>query len=304
MHKRDVKAKQQLRWHSKTDFGQDEHGMRLKSKQPKMQPTATISVSRYLAQTPTKRTFHTEYMQDPLDALTPLLTRLAVATDAFAENSKTLAQANTHLQTFNNAFGHILNAMHVNSRCMQWSETPDEVSWKRFAERKEHRRRRGTLNMNMSTMIASENTFASESFIQNEPDEVLTERKPAKKRAKSSVAPGKTRAPVKKASVFKTDAIVSRLPLKYQDIPHCGVIDVILKKLYENREGAYIHDLVKWTECPKHRVTEYMNALVFSKDVIKMSSKVCNLLNSYSHNCLGYFVQTRFFTTARFFLSL
>ena len=116
--------------------------------------------------------------------------------------------------------------------------------------------------------------MASTSFVQNEP-ETKTEEKPgaSKKRGKSVV--GTKKRVVKKPPMFKTDGIVSKLPLKYQDSPHCGTIDTILKKLHENRDGAYIHELVKWTECPKHRVTEYMNALVASKDVIKLSSKVC-----------------------------
>jgi hypothetical protein len=37
---------------------------------------------------------------------------------------------------------------------------------------------------------------------------------------------------------------------------------------------SYIHQIVKETGAPKHRCAEYMNALVHSKDVLKIARKV------------------------------
>ncbi|RUS20803.1 hypothetical protein BC937DRAFT_94351 [Endogone sp. FLAS-F59071] len=68
--------------------------------------------------------------------------------------------------------------------------------------------------------------------------------------------------------------IIERLPLKYREQqPHRENMEKVLKTLKLHPHGSNMPDLVSESGTQKHKCTDCLNALVHSKDVIKVTQQ-------------------------------
>ncbi|KAJ2541538.1 DASH complex subunit dam1 [Coemansia sp. RSA 1878] len=74
--------------------------------------------------------------------------------------------------------------------------------------------------------------------------------------------------------VFQTRKITDLLAARFRDQPHKNTIEQILKELNMNRDGMYVHEIVRDVgNLTRSKCMDYMNALVHTEAVVRINKK-------------------------------
>ncbi|KAG0172195.1 hypothetical protein DFQ28_007476, partial [Apophysomyces sp. BC1034] len=178
--------------------------------------------------------------------------------DAFAEMADQLDQlkdVNDTLTRFNESFGAFMFGMASNASALRFPQTPSKTSFERHQTRSKSK---------PSTADLGTISFRpTEPNLDNSPNATTTTTTTTKAR------------PVKKfTSKIDIRQIIDRLPIKFreQEEPNKNIRS-ILKVLRLNPGGLNMPAIVAAVNLPKYKVTECLNALVHSKDVLKYNPK-------------------------------
>jgi hypothetical protein len=202
---------------------------------------ATTHLSRYFTPKAPRTTTFVLNQSDPLEMMQGQLSTMADEMERLKENMHTMMQLKQALLDFNASFSMFIKGLELNSTCVEWSENPGSVSFERALARMQA------------------------------PIEVEEPPPPPK-----AAAPRTTKVHKKgilKKPVFPVDRVLAKLPVRYQNPPHYGMMDLIVRTLHDTPEGMYLYDLIKLTGCPRVKCTEYMTALVNAKIMLKSNKK-------------------------------
>ncbi|KAJ2108796.1 DASH complex subunit dam1, partial [Coemansia sp. RSA 921] len=68
--------------------------------------------------------------------------------------------------------------------------------------------------------------------------------------------------------------ITDLLAARFRDQPHKNTIEQILKELNMNRDGMYVHEIVRDVgNLTRSKCMDYMNALVHTEAVVRINKK-------------------------------
>ncbi|KAJ1972210.1 DASH complex subunit dam1, partial [Dimargaris cristalligena] len=79
--------------------------------------------------------------------------------------------------------------------------------------------------------------------------------------------------PDRKPASISIKKIMDSLPSRFHDQPHKGHIDMIVKGLFKNKDGLYLHDVIREAAISRTKAIDYLNVLVQSGHLIKLSQK-------------------------------
>ncbi|KAI8582528.1 hypothetical protein K450DRAFT_227583 [Umbelopsis ramanniana AG] len=189
------------------------------------------------------------------------LADLAASFELMHSNFEQLKQVNDALVDFNDAFGAFLFGMTANGSSINWPQAPINASFDRLSNKQPS-------SQSPLFMVDAKAT-----------DNNITWKRPTTTRAEAKVGKEqKEDEPTRMARKFtrKIDIrkIIERLPLKFREqLEHTKNMETVLKTLRASPEGLNMQTIVNQSGLPKHRATECLNALVHSKDVIKVNKK-------------------------------
>ncbi|KAJ1940887.1 DASH complex subunit dam1 [Linderina pennispora] len=184
---------------------------------------------------------------------------------ALSDNMKQLDSINDSLLSFNRNFSVFLQGLRLNSECMEFPEAPNTDSY---------------------ALLERPATPPPEPM-HPEPIPLLSPPVEAQKPhtdagIPSGVKPGaqqqRKRVVIKAHSrrpVLQTRRIIDRLPIRYQSDPYRSTIEQILKELDLNRQGMYVHEVVKAVGggLVRSKCLDYLNALVRTEFVSRVNKK-------------------------------
>ncbi|KAJ1985893.1 DASH complex subunit dam1 [Coemansia umbellata] len=203
---------------------------------------------------------------------------------SLANNLRELDSINKSLLTFNNNFATFLQGLSLNSECFDFPEAPNADSYE-LAQRP----------ATPPQMVSATGTVAGnqcdegldmmnldEHSQRNAQDQLSAIARPriAAAGGKQQSQQGKKRVVIKTESkrrkpVFQTRRITDLLASRFQEQPHKGMIERILKELHMNRDGMYVHEIVKDVGggLTRNKCMDYMNALVHTEAVVRINKK-------------------------------
>ncbi|CAG8706205.1 7558_t:CDS:2, partial [Dentiscutata heterogama] len=194
-----------------------------------------------------------------LDCLEETFSELSTSFTTFHQNFQCIKQVHESLNEFNKAFSGFLYGIKMNSHCIEFSEAPTKETFASFIQRRDAE----LLKENRSTPIAT-------------PIRKIKTPTPISKIKTPAPLPPKKKK-INKALVIKKliKKIADSLSSKYRDQhQNRKNVELILRLLCDNpAEGKYIQDIVKCTELPRGRCIEYLNVLVNTEYVVKLSHK-------------------------------
>ncbi|KAJ1950996.1 DASH complex subunit dam1 [Linderina macrospora] len=182
---------------------------------------------------------------------------------ALSDNMGQLDRINDSLLTFNSNFAVFLQGLRLNSECMEFPEAPNADSY---------------------TLLGRPVTPPEPVHVEPAPmlpPQVEHQKSHTESGSLSSTSQGvqqKKRVVIKAHSrkpVFQTRRIIDKLPIRYQSDPYRSAIEQILKELNQNRQGMYVHEIVKavGSGLVRSKCLDYMNALVRTEFVSRVNKK-------------------------------
>ncbi|KAI8074722.1 hypothetical protein BC940DRAFT_288926 [Gongronella butleri] len=191
-----------------------------------------------------------------LERLTRSMSQVNTAFQGTHEQFKAMKRVDASLASFNNAFGAFLFGLAANASSVQFANTPDEST---LANYKDRLRQDGFPPRNSSTANATE--LAVESQRDTRPASIR--RKP---RPEATGRKFKSRVDIIK--------IIQHLPIKYREEVEPGMqMRTILRALRTKPDGLTKTEMTKEAGLPGYHVTNCLNVLVRSKDVIKYTQQ-------------------------------
>ncbi|KAJ2356731.1 DASH complex subunit dam1 [Coemansia erecta] len=193
---------------------------------------------------------------------------------ALAKNLRELDSINSSLLSFNKNFAVFLQGLSLNSERLEFPEAPNASSYA-LAERPV------TPPSPEPLPEIDEPAFDNNMYEQ-------FEQEAGSAIPRSRTAPGKgtaqqqqqkkkvvIKAGIKRRKpVFQTRKITDLLAARFRDQPHKNAIEQILKELNLNRDGMYVHEIVRDVgNLTRSKCMDYMNALVHTEAVIRINKK-------------------------------
>ncbi|KAJ2714941.1 DASH complex subunit dam1 [Coemansia spiralis] len=179
---------------------------------------------------------------------------------ALATNLRELDGINRSLLTFNKNFAVFLQGLRLNSECVEFPEAPNAQTYA-LAER--------------PVTPPTPQPFPDTGDVAMSPGHATGREAPAPKQEQQRKrvvikAGGRRRKPV-----FQTRRITDLLPSRFRDQPHKSTIEQILKELNLNRDGMYVHEIIRdvGNGLTRSRCMDYMNALVHTEAVKRINKK-------------------------------
>ncbi|KAJ2799533.1 DASH complex subunit dam1 [Coemansia guatemalensis] len=196
-----------------------------------------------------------------------------------SKNLRELDSINGSLLTFNKNFATFLQGLRLNSECLVLPEAPNADSYA-LAERPV------TPPSLKSPSPANNHSaqFGSDIYEQQElPSAIPNSQAATGKRGPSQQQQQqqqKKRVVIKtgvkrRKPVFQTRRITDLLPARFKDQPHKNTIEQILKELNLNRDGMYVHEILRdiGNGMTRSKCMDYMNALVHTESVVRINKK-------------------------------
>ncbi|KAJ2616985.1 DASH complex subunit dam1 [Coemansia sp. RSA 1804] len=201
---------------------------------------------------------------------------------SLTKNLHELNNINQNLLTFNKNFAVFLQGLRLNSECFEFPEAPNADSYE-LARRPATPPPSPPVQQQISARDAAGKTHAMD--MDDEPVSALSRPKsllPAdagkqqqqqtKKRVVIKATGGGGR---RKKPVFQTRRITDLLASRFQGHPHKETIERILKELHMNREGMYVHELLRDVGggLSRNKCIDYLNALMQTEAVVRVNKK-------------------------------
>ncbi|KAF0501362.1 DASH complex subunit DAM1 [Gigaspora margarita] len=191
-----------------------------------------------------------------LDCLEETFAELSTSFTTFHINFQCIKQVHESLKEFNKAFSGFLYGIKMNAHCVEFPEAPTKETFASFIQKRDEL-------LNKSTPIAT-------------PVRKINTPTPISKIKTPTPLPPKKKK-INKALLIKKliKKIADSLPSKYRDQhQNRKNVELILRILCDNpAEGKYLQDIVKCTELPRGRCIEYLNVLINTEHVVKLSHK-------------------------------
>ncbi|KAJ2162958.1 DASH complex subunit dam1 [Coemansia sp. RSA 552] len=191
---------------------------------------------------------------------------------ALAKNLRELDSINDSLLTFNKNFAGFLQGLNLNGEQLVFPEAPNADSYALA--------RRPVTPPTPEPVPTAESPSTSY-HDSGEYDKTAIPHTRAKGALQPPLQQQQKKRVVIKAGVrrrkpvFQTRKVMDLLPARFKDHPHKNTIEQILKELNLNREGMYVHDIVRDVGfgLTRSKCTDYLNALVHTEAVIRISKK-------------------------------
>ncbi|RKP33212.1 hypothetical protein BJ085DRAFT_40699 [Dimargaris cristalligena] len=201
-----------------------------------------------------------DYIEGPLEDM-------AVKMSDLQDNMRTLQALNEQFVQFNVSFGTFLQGIKANTRIVDFPEAPLPESYDLA---------------HPAPVEAPPSPIASPTPLPEEPEPALLEsrlRPPSvtqtgRPPASKSRASSQRTKPDRKPASISIKKIMDSLPSRFHDQPHKGHIDMIVKGLFKNKDGLYLHDVIREAAISRTKAIDYLNVLVQSGHLIKLSQKV------------------------------
>ncbi|KAJ2617127.1 DASH complex subunit dam1 [Coemansia sp. RSA 1365] len=189
-----------------------------------------------------------------------------------SKNLRELDNINGSLLTFNKNFSTFLQGLRLNSECLVLPEAPNADSYA-LAERPVTPPSPEPLpnNTSFDTDMYEQQSQEPLSGIPNLRSEGKGVRSQQQQKKRVVIKTGvKRRKPV-----FQTRRITDLLPARFKDQPHKNTIEQILKELNLNRDGMYVHEILRdiGNGMTRSKCMDYMNALVHTEAVVRINKK-------------------------------
>ncbi|PIA14234.1 hypothetical protein COEREDRAFT_82901 [Coemansia reversa NRRL 1564] len=195
-------------------------------------------------------------------------------TSKLSKNLRELDNINGSLLTFNKNFSTFLQGLRLNSECLVLPEAPNADSYA-LAERPVTPPSPEPLPVNKSASFDSDiyeqQTQEPSSGIPNLRADGKGVRSQQQQKKRVVIKTGvKRRKPV-----FQTRRITDLLPARFKNQPHKNIIEQILKELNLNRDGMYVHEILRdiGNGMTRSKCMDYMNALVHTESVVRINKK-------------------------------
>ncbi|KAJ2503115.1 DASH complex subunit dam1 [Coemansia sp. RSA 1972] len=190
---------------------------------------------------------------------------------SLAKNLRELDGINDSLLSFNKNFAVFLQGLSLNSERLEFPEAPNASSYA-LAERP-----MTPPSPEPSPPIA-EPVYNSSGQFHEEQDAssaIPRSRAPAGKVSGQQKKKVVIKAGMKRRKpVFQTRKITDLLAARFRDQPHKNTIEQILKELNMNRDGMYVHEIVRDVgNLTRSKCMDYMNALVHTEAVVRINKK-------------------------------
>ncbi|KAJ2078395.1 DASH complex subunit dam1 [Coemansia sp. RSA 988] len=193
-----------------------------------------------------------------------------------SKNLRELDSINGSLLMFNKNFSTFLQGLRLSSECLILPEAPNADTYA-LAERPVTPRSPEPL----PPINNDSETFGSDIYAQQKPSTAIPNLQTAAgKRGTSQQQQQKKRVVIKtgvkrRKPVFQTRRIIDTLPARFKDQPHKNIIEQILKELNLNRDGMYVHEILRdiGNGMTRSKCIDYMNALVHTESVIRINKK-------------------------------
>ncbi|KAJ2785113.1 DASH complex subunit dam1 [Coemansia javaensis] len=189
---------------------------------------------------------------------------------ALAKNLRELDGINRSLLTFNKNFAVFLQGLSLNSECLEFPEAPNADSYA-LAERP------------VTPSTPEPAAPAAGGPASPGGDAVMYGAAPPpssqKRQGQPQPQPQKKKVVIKTKSrprkpAFQPRRITELLPARFNDQPHKSAIEQILKELNLNRDGMYVHEIVRDVGgLTRSKCMDYMNALVHTEAVVRINKK-------------------------------
>ncbi|GBB93577.1 hypothetical protein RclHR1_00220011 [Rhizophagus clarus] len=205
-----------------------------------------------------------------LDCFETPLIELEKSFNNLSEHFKNIKNVQTSLDEFNKAFSGFLYGVKMNAHCVEFSEAPTKETFASFIKRQEDLKLmtipktpiNTTTHKTPRTKVTTVKSIPM-SKLQTTPAPKL--QKPRRRKINKEM---EIKGVIKK--------IVESLPQKYRGKQQSnrGNVEAILKLLcLKPNEGLYMEEIIQRTNLTRFRCCEYLNALVNSGHVIKISKK-------------------------------
>ncbi|KAJ1972146.1 DASH complex subunit dam1 [Dimargaris xerosporica] len=198
-----------------------------------------------------------DYIETPIQEMAERLAEVQ-------QSLETLQELNKHFVQFNVSFGTMLMGMKAATRITEFPEAPIPQSYDLMLNRQAQ----------SSFLPAAPSSSAEFNTIRDDTpmDKVQLANQISKQSTKNNSRLPKR--PPRKSQSQVIKSILDDLPAKYQELPHRRHTETIIKGLLNNREGMYLHELIREASLSRTKIMEYLNALVESRNVSKLSRKV------------------------------
>ncbi|KAJ2556564.1 DASH complex subunit dam1 [Coemansia sp. RSA 1933] len=192
---------------------------------------------------------------------------------SLTKNLHELDSINESLLTFNKNFAVFLQGLRLNSECFEFPEAPNPDSYKLM-------RRPVTPPPQLPPPAPQTVSFEHTDYKSDDMNEQVSaisrpktamDKQQSKKRVVIKAAAGSKR----RKPVFQTRKITDLLPSRFQGHPHKDIIERMLKELHMNREGMYVHEILRDVGggLSRNKCMDYMNALVHTEAVVLVNKK-------------------------------
>ncbi|KAJ1914198.1 DASH complex subunit dam1 [Tieghemiomyces parasiticus] len=201
-----------------------------------------------------------EHIQRPLVDITDQMGELQ-------RNMQALQDLNQHFVRFNVSFGSFLLGIKANTQVVDFSEAPISDSYDLASDAR------------LSAMSSRSPTPPpppppSQSGPPSSAGPVSKLRAPSVGRAtKNLPAKSKASGQRKMTVAAALKVIFSNIPKKFHEQPHKGHVDTIVKIMFKQKDGVYLHDVIREASLSRTRATEYLNLLVNSGHASVLSKK-------------------------------
>ncbi|RIA95028.1 DASH complex subunit Dam1-domain-containing protein [Glomus cerebriforme] len=202
-----------------------------------------------------------------LDCFETPLFELEKSFNNLSENFKNIKKVQESLNEFNKAFSGFLYGVKMNAHCVEFSEAPTKETFASFIRRREVLQLMTIPKTPLNTITprSRATTVKNISVPKLQPTPAPKLQKPRRRKINKAM---EMKAVIKK--------IVDALPQKYRGKQQSnrGNVEAILKLLcLKPTEGLYMEEIIQRTNLTRFRCCEYLNALVNSNHVIKISKK-------------------------------
>ncbi|KAJ1985069.1 DASH complex subunit dam1 [Dimargaris verticillata] len=199
-----------------------------------------------------------DYIETPIQEMAERLSEVQQSLDS-------LQELNKHFVQFNVSFGTMLMGMKAATRITEFPEASHECLV--FFDLMLNRQAPPSFLPTAQSPRSDFNTIHDGLPV----DETRSASQITKQAAKGN--PRHPKRPQRKSQSQVIKSILDDLPAKYQELPHRHHTEAIVKGLLNNRDGMYLHELIREASLSRTKIMEYLNALVESRNVSKLSRK-------------------------------
>ncbi|CAB4422812.1 unnamed protein product [Rhizophagus irregularis] len=206
-----------------------------------------------------------------LDRFERPLIELEKSFNNLSEHFKNIKKVQASLDEFNKSFSGFLYGIKMNAHCVEFSEAPTKETFASFIKRQQDLQWMAILRTPLNITTYDKTPRSKATTVKNISIPKL-QTTPAPKFQKPR------RRKINKETEIKgvVKKIVESLPQKYRGKQQSnrGNVEAILKLLcLKPTEGLYMEEVIQRTNLTRSRCCEYLNALVNSGHVIKISKK-------------------------------